>query len=280
MNSIAVEVEISIVGGANGIPLSFFDPNHPFAPHSVYRPLPYWECDNKIHDKNGFAKDLWVIVEEELTTTEDGLDLKKAFNCFNTIPSSGAKYKIKLCVDVPNNKNPLLLPPDTGSRTGHTFIVMTKSNGSTSITQVFGFYSVKHPGYLFPFRSLPSIIKNNQLREINASIEMSLTENQFDNLRKKALEFAKMKYAALDYNCTNFALDLFNSARTSPIIIDSYVAILTRDIDIDPITIEKTPQMLFKKLKQMKDSKNIEASNINIDQTEKTIAPLSHGECN
>src|SRR5262245_2204631 len=105
MKSIAVEVEFSVVVGANGIPLSFFDPNHPFV-RNFNRPLPYWQNENKFFDRN---TDVSLIIEEELTITPPSLDLNKAFNCFNQMPSSGAKYSIKLCADVPNNTEPLLL---------------------------------------------------------------------------------------------------------------------------------------------------------------------------
>jgi hypothetical protein len=228
-----------------------------------------------------------LIIEEELTVTPPSIDLKKAFNCFNTVPSCGAKYTVKLCADVPNNKKPLLLSANIDSETGHSFLVVTKENGGKTISQVFGFYAYKHPGYFFPFKGLPSVIKNNQLREINASIEMSLTEAQFEQLRKKAFELAKQKYAAASYNCTNYALDLFNSVRMNPIIIETCIVYLPADVNMwgmttgpERIIINKTPQMLFKKLKEMKDTKNNEAPYIAIDTTENTKAPLSHGECN
>src|SRR5690349_7405303 len=112
MNSIAIDVEITIVRGSNGIPLSLFAQNNPFVHRDFRRPLPFWEFENKFHDNNQFSGNLHLIVEEELTITPPSLDLKKAFNCFNQVPSGGAKYSIKLCVDVPDNNKPLLLPPN------------------------------------------------------------------------------------------------------------------------------------------------------------------------
>jgi len=285
MNFIAIDVEVSIVGGANGIPFLFFDPNHPFAHRFSFHPLPFESYNNFQNEIPGNREIYWVI-EEELDIPIPSLDLQKAFNCFKAIPSTGAKYTIKLCADVPNNSNPTNMPPQTGSTTGHTFVVVSKSNGTKNVTQVFGFYAQKHPGYLDPFRAMPSIVKNNQLREINASIEMNLTEAQFETLRKKALELAKSKYDANDFNCTNYGLDLFNSVRTKPLIIEKYIAYLPANVtlwgttEINRITIDKTPQMLFKKLHEMKDNKDSEASRIVIDTTTKTKAPLSHGECN
>jgi hypothetical protein len=271
---------------ASGIPNSVFHPDNPFIHRNPYRPLPFWDLSNNLDKQISNNEKVYWAIEEELTITTPSLDLKKAFNCFNLVPSVGAQYSIKLCADVPKNDKPMQLPPETGSETGHSFIVVTKTNGAKHVTQVFGFYAQKHPGYFMPWREMPSTIYSNQLREINASIEMGLTEKQFESLREKALELANKKYAAASYNCTNYGLDLFNSVRMKPIIIESCTVYLSNNnnmygtSEISRMTIDKTPQMLFKKLKEMKDSNNSESSNIVIDQTKNTKAPLSHGECN
>jgi hypothetical protein len=283
LNYLAVDVEITTMSRKE-MHMSKFDSSNPFI-WNHYRPLPYFEYNNKFDNANSFNGGVYWTIEEELTINTPSLDLKKAFNCFNQLPSKGAKYTIKLCVDVPDNNNPVNLPPQSGSETGHSFIVVSKSNGSKSITQVFGFYAAKHPGYFFPWREMPSVIYSNQLREINASIEMTLTEKQVGLLREKAFELAKRKYAAASFNCTNYALDLFNSIRTSPLTIETYTVYLPNDNNvygtskINTLKIDKTPQMLFKKLNEMKTGKDNEASNIIIDKTDKTKAPLTHGEC-
>jgi hypothetical protein len=227
------------------------------------------------------------MVEEELSFDPHGLDLRKAFNCFNQIPSAGARYSIKLCVDVPDNKNPMYMPPQTGSETGHSFLIVTKSNRGASIIQVFGLYAQFHPGYFNPWRPIPSTIKNNQLREINASIEMSITSEQFQLLREKAFEYAKAKYSAANYNCTSFGINVFNSLRTAPITTESYSVYIPHNnhniygtSNPERIAIVNTPQKLFKKLKEMKFGKGKDSDNIVIDTTGNTKAPISHGECN
>jgi hypothetical protein len=88
-----------------------------------------------------------------------------------------------------------------------------------------------------------------------------------------------------DYNCTNYALDIFNSVRATPINIASYKILLPGDTNpwgpSDPIsvTIEKSPQELFAKLQEMKTS-STEAAKIKIDQTHNYRSPISKGECN
>jgi hypothetical protein len=57
---------------------------------------------------------------------------------------------------------------------------------------------------------------------LNASLEMSLTDVQFEQLRKKAYELANQKYRAASFNCTNFGMDLFNSVRANPLTISPH----------------------------------------------------------
>ncbi|WP_207515960.1 hypothetical protein [Longitalea luteola] len=181
INQIAVNVEVAILPYSDEMTYLKFHPNNPFIRCNLNLPHRYPGYGSEIANQPLPTRDIHWIIEEEIVISPPSLDLKKAFNCFNAVPSLGTtKYSIKLCVDVPNNDKPLLLPPTTGSETGHTFIVVTKTAGAKSITQVFGFYAIKHPGYLDPFKALPGTINNNQLREINASIEMDLTEKQFE----------------------------------------------------------------------------------------------------
>lgn len=280
-----IDFEISIISGLNGQhPSTVFNPQNPFL-KTFYRPLPFMDYSNKFYSGGFNNIDLYTVVEEEFTVDPPSLNLKKVFNCFNRVASIGATYKIKLCVDIPNNKHPMYLPLLTGSETGHSFIVLTKSNGAKTVTQVFGFYSQKHPGYLFPFRELPSVVKNNQLREINASIEMNLTEAQFEIIRNKAFELAKRKYALARYNCSNFGVDLLNSVRAKPLTVDPHTIYLPTNVsiygvtEVNKITVDVTVQTLFKKLNEMKNSKDPEASCITIDQSHNSKAPLSSGEC-
>jgi hypothetical protein len=279
MNSIYIDVEITTMSHSFGMPYSIFDPSNPFIQRNTFQHLPY---RHKFHNEAFNGREVYWVLEEEVSIIPPSLDLQKAFNCFNLVPSIGAKYSLKLCADVPNNDRPTQLPLQPDSETGHTFIVVTKSNGTANVVQVFGFYAQKHPGYIDPLRAMPSIIRNNRLREINASIEMSLTEAQFEHLRKKAFELAKQKYDVNDYNCTNYGLDLFNSVRTKPLTIDSYTIYLPPlgPASVHKFIIDKTPQMLFKKLQEMKNRNDSEASCIFIDQTDNSKAPLSHGECN
>ena len=145
------------------------------------------------------------------------------------------------------------------------------------------------PSFLDPFGSIASTLKDNGVQEINASIEMNIDENQFNKVKQNAIAFSSRKYELADYNCTDYALDIFNSVRTNPIKVPPYKVILpgstgamTFNPAADPLAvfIEKSPQMLFSTLRQMKNSYHAEATRILIDQSHNYRSPVSKGECN
>lgn len=227
--------------------------------------------------------------EEEYIYDLPGIDINKIFKCFDNVPSNGATYTIKLCADLPSNSNPGASANFSAISGGHTFLTVTKTNGSVSVTQSFGFYPESMPSLLDPFGLVASTLKDNGVQEINASIEMNINESQFNKVKQNAIAFSSRKYELADYNCTDYALDIFNSARMNPIKVPPYKVILpgsagamTFNPAAEPIAvfIEKSPQMLFSTLRQMKNSYHAEASRILIDQSHNYRSPVSKGECN
>lgn len=104
-----------------------------------------------------------ISMQVEFDKGEDPpVQLQKLLDCFSTILSSGAKYSIKLCADVPSNTFPMAAINSTLSP-GHTFLILTKSNGGQSVTQVFGYY----PGG----SSTKTSIHDNSYREIMSALK-------------------------------------------------------------------------------------------------------------
>src|ERR1044072_8363745 len=97
MNYFAVDVEITTMSTSSISSLLMFNPNNPYIKNH-YSPLPFFS-NNQFNYRSLHNGQLYWIIEEELTIDSPALDLKKAFNCFNQIASSGAKYTIKLCAD-------------------------------------------------------------------------------------------------------------------------------------------------------------------------------------
>jgi hypothetical protein len=225
-------------------------------------------------------------IEAEYIYNLPGVDLSKMFKCFDNVPSGGATYSIKLCSDIPSNSNPNASANFSAASGGHTFLIITKTNGGTSVTQSFGFYPSSQPSWIDPFAPVTSTVKDNGAQEINASLEMDLTESQFNTVKQNAISWSTRNYQLADYNCSNFAVDIFNSVRAIPLTIPGYQIVLPGNTNpwapSDPITItiNKSPQMLFSKFQGMKNNNDPEASKIVIDQSHNYTAPISKGECN
>lgn len=107
--------------------------------------------------------------------------------------------------------------------------------------------------------------------EYNASILMNnLSQLDFNTVKNLALNYANsLLYDINDFNCSDYALDCFNSIRTSPLVIPNTVFPL-KDYGT-------TPNGIYKKLNEMKNNNDPEAANIGIGVF---TALTSHGPCN
>ena len=235
---------------------------------------------------DGVSQDPLIEIEAEYIYSIPTVDISKMFKCFDNVPSSGASYSIKLCSDLPSNSNPNASANFSAASGGHSFLTVTKSGGGYSVTQSFGFYPASSPSWYDPFSPVASSIKDNGAQEINASIAMGINESQFNTVRQNAIAWSQKNYQLGDYNCSDYAIDIFNSVRTTPLTIPSFRIILPGNtnpwVPTDPnyVTINKSPQMLFLTLQEMKENNSAEAPNIVIDQTHNSHAPISKGECN
>jgi hypothetical protein len=206
-------------------------------------------------------------------------DIEKIFKCFEQVPDGpNTTYTVKLCADVPVNGSPTA--PNLLFSAGHAFLVITKSNGSITISQPFGFYPVNGPASLDLSPVANKIVIDSE-HEINASLEMNCGKAQFDSMKAHSILLTNTKFYDLDnYNCANFALDVFNKARSSSnqIQVNALYATTPFTFPIG-IVIWKSPQGIFEKLQLMKDANHPEANKIVIDQTRSTKSPFGSGEC-
>ncbi|WP_431209454.1 hypothetical protein ACQ86N_25185 [Puia sp. P3] len=227
-------------------------------------------------------------MEGEYIYNKPVVDVQKYFNCFDQIPSEGASYTIELCVDIPVNSSPdMSMNFSGGISSGHTFLVVTKSGNGMNVSQSFGYYPQTAPSAWDPFSPIPSAIRDNGNDEINASLIMTINNDQFNAVRSAAVNFSAKPYLLDKSNCTDYALSVFNVARTTPLTMDPYVLrqagiVLTNGLSSEPITvtIANSPQKLYDKLANLKMSGGTEASNIQLDLSHNLNSPFSHGECN
>lgn len=222
---------------------------------------------------------LAIQPETEYTDKLKVVNIKNVFNCFDLVPDVGASYTMKLCVDVPVNSNPEALLNLSGAvSVGHTFLVLTKTNGDASITQSFGFYPGEMPSIMVPSASVPSAIKDNGGHEVNLSFSMSISAAQFGTVQTTAIADAGKPYVLTGYNCTGYALDVFNSVRSSPINSEP-VTTMMPGVPGVPMLITQSPEGLFAVLDAMRTGGGPEAGNIQTDLSGRVMSPASHGEC-
>ncbi|MGN7784865.1 hypothetical protein ACTJIJ_10070 [Niabella sp. 22666] len=194
------------------------------------------------------------VVELEPSSNSEVVNLEKLLNCLmNLAKDSNNIYKITLYSDIPANGLPeLALAPDeddlSNFNPGHTFIRLSIMQNGTNYEQYFGFYPKTS---LKGSSSIPtaSVIKNDRDHEYNASITRTIDVSTFYQTVSKAIQWSIKDYDLDDYNCTDYAVGLFNTNNPNPLIIDEKI-ILPFYMNQDATT----PQGLYKTL--LKKSNN------------------------
>lgn len=219
------------------------------------------------------SNDPVILVDMETQDTKDAIDLQKYINCFGSVPDAGATCSIEIFSDIPVDSNPNAFYDFSTMSPGHSFINIQKSNGTQHITQNIGFYPKS--GYKsMTYAPTASKLVDNAGHEFNASLRMDITPAQLSTVLIRMQQWANANYDVDQYNCTDWALNVFNSVRTTPLEIPLY------GIPDSPITLgSRTPQGLYNKLQQMKNSNDPEKANITIG-IYKGYAGGSTGPCN
>lgn len=248
-------------GGGNG----GFNPNVPNDPNVLcagtwYDPetcIPNGEDVNVYSPPEDYAYDFPMA---------SGITLSQYFKCFDNahIPDVGATYSVSLNVAIPTANDPDKLVKH--GHPGHAFITMTKTNGSQAATQSFGFYPSIGP-LSISMGPVASKIMDDGGHLRNAVMTMSnISGSQFSALQAIALNLTTLDYNLNDFNCTDYALAVFNSIRGSNVII-------ILDTEGAFINYGRTPNGLFKYMANLQSG----SSNITVGISS---APVSHGSCN
>jgi hypothetical protein len=176
--------------------------------------------------------------------------------------------------DIPVDSDPKKLLNWETESPGHTFLQLKKSNGNKTVVQNIGFYPGQGWKTLLTNAPVPGKFVDNAQHEYNASLKMGLSPEDFRSTVDHMLELSKhIKYDIDEYNCTDFALDVFNTRRISnQLVIPRY------DIP-GGLTANgtNTPQGLYNKLVSMQQA-GAESPNITIPR-EKRYAGASNGPC-
>lgn len=197
---------------------------------------------------------------------------KSMVDCFGTISNIGAKYSISIASNIPVDGRPEQVI--NGFNGGHVFLTLTKSNSlGQNISQVIGFYPVNSilSGTTI---NVPSMIVNDENHKFNAIFTLNnISSTNFQSAMNTVLDLSNNNYNLLDFNCTDFALGVFNSAGGNLKINPFTMPVFNNNIFIGNFKIANTPSSLYYKISSLQNSNNNNAQ-IGISN-----AGSSHGPC-
>jgi hypothetical protein len=252
-----------------------------FGLNSGGRSVGYSPVDGKRYDQEDYGsrtnnRDRDEEDEElgdfEFVENLPSIDITKYIKCFSNIPDQGSTCSIEILVDIPVDNRPNRLFNYEQGSPGHTFFRITKTNGSQSVSQNIGFYPNATWKMLLAQPVESQIVDNGQ-HEFNASIKMNITADQLNNTLNYLSNLSTHDYDIDDYNCTDFALEVFNQSR-----IGNPIEIQKGPIPGGASMYTSTPGALYNKLRIMQQM-GVESANINLPET-KAFAEVSSGPCN
>jgi hypothetical protein len=219
------------------------------------------------------ADDPVIYVDRENQDLLNEIDIKRYVSCFNSIPDAGATCSIEISADIPVDDNPNAFFDFRTGSPGHVFLTIRKKNGSQQASQNIGFYPKS--GYkAMTYAPTAGKLVDNAGHEFNASLFMNISPDQLSSVLTRMQQLSNLSYDVDGYNCTDWALDIFNSVRTDKLTIPLY------GIPNSPMTQgSQTPQGLFHKMQQMMESNHPEKGNLTIGIL-KGYAGGSTGPCN
>jgi hypothetical protein len=217
-----------------------------------------------------------ILIDYELAENLPKIDITKYLQCFSSVPDDGATCTIKILTDIPVDSDPTAFFDWKNGSPGHTFIQLTKVNGSMSVQQNIGFYPVSGWKNIISNAPVEGKFADNDGHEFNASLVMNLTPEKLKKTITHIQYLANfVKYDIDDYNCTDFALDVFNYQRGG------------MQLEIPLYNIPggeaakgtASPHGLYKKLITIKELGNEDSENVMIPGV-KGFAGSSNGPCN
>jgi hypothetical protein len=212
-----------------------------------------------------------ITIDIEEPENKDRIEPKKYTDCFGTISDGSTTiYTLTISADLPTDGHPEIFYNWTDRSPGHAFIELSKSTPSGGVTQDFGFY----PTSSYKLVTLDNVnldakIVDDGGHEYQARYTISVTAAQFQ-AAVNAVNAARTTYNTAFYNCTDFALDVFNAAGGNLSIPRHEIP----GFEVDGGS--NTPQGLYEKIKTLKDNGTANTTTTN----NKEYAGSSKGPCN
>ncbi|MBN8832945.1 MAG: hypothetical protein ABS68_07940 [Niastella sp. SCN 39-18] len=129
---------------------------------------------------------------------------------------------------------------------GHTFLTLTKTNGTQSISQSVGFYPIGSGGNPFNPNATGGFKNNGDPKhEYNASIQANnISASQFSFVMTNLLNHENDTYNIYTNNCTSVALNAFNLLISPKIICEPFVVKIPGNQT--PLIFLYSPQKIYK----------------------------------
>ena len=223
----------------------------------------YYEATENKHETSdgGYRPPATITVTQDGDDHPPALDIQKIIDCFKTVADLGATCTVELYTDIPVDTDPNLYVNWQQLSPGHSFMRITKSNRGKFVSQDIGFYPQNS------FKSIltdpvPGILVDDSKHEYNAAIKINVDFSRLASVFFYIKKFSlKSRYDIDDFNCSDFAVTVFNLARPEKrLVIPKYK--VPGGETAEGTT---TPQALYLELKRRKlygtDRDNIEIPN-------------------
>ena len=222
------------------------------------------------------SSDNTIQIEVE-SDDNPSIKVEDYIKCFGSVPDANAIYCVTIFSDLPVNSDPYKIFNCSTGSPGHSFIQLSKYNGNQSIQQNFGFYP-ENGWKAASNADISSKVVDNEGHEFNASLSLTISGSQFQAALNRIQTIANYDYNITEWNCTDFALSVFNAASASPLSIPK-VAIPTSQYPVPtPIALSNTPQGLYDEIQTLQATHNTTLGNTDVPNI-CSYAGNSHGSC-
>jgi hypothetical protein len=126
------------------------------------------------------------------------VDPKELVICFGSIPDQGATMQVTVYVQEPFPGTFFNIGPNS---VGHTAIGLTKTNGSSTVTQVIGFYP--DASGIAKMHAPSKIVNNGGDLQYNVSITYTVSADDFNKITSY-IASPPGTYDLMEFNCTSF----------------------------------------------------------------------------
>ncbi len=207
----------------------------------------------------------------------DPINIQDYLKCFSTISNVGASFQITIFSDIPVNGDPTQIFDWSTRSPGHSFVQLRKVNGSESIQQNIGFYP-ENGWKAASNANMASKVVDNAGHEFNASLSLTINGNQFEAALNKLQAISDYDYNITSWNCTDFALSVFNAASQQPLSIPKF-AIPTSEYPLpSTFALSSTPQGLYEAIQSLQAAHNTSLGTTDIPGICGYVGE-SHGSC-